>query len=228
MSTPTKTISPNGFAVTGLVLNILGLLFSWVPFLSVATIPLVVVGLIFSIVGLILALKGRRGRKVMAIVATVIGVLALVISISVTNATAEALNEISSPTKTTAPAVASLKVGDTAAIGDQGLTVTLDQVKPGIESALGSETYFGVQVTFKNGTSKPEDMNGIVFWNMQTGDGETLTPEMVINDSYPSIGSASVAPGRSSKGWVFFKEVPLDGAVVQYNDFGDTVTFALS
>ncbi len=72
----------NGMAVTGFVLALLGLIFSWVPVLGWI---LWVLGLIFSIIGVC---KAPRGLAIAGLVITFIGLIALIVLASALSAAA--------------------------------------------------------------------------------------------------------------------------------------------
>lgn len=71
----------NGMGVTSLVLGIIGLLFSFVPVIGVIAWPLVILGIIFSAVGLNKAAKGRATNKGLAITGLVVSIIGLIICI---------------------------------------------------------------------------------------------------------------------------------------------------
>lgn len=91
-----------GFAVTALVLGILGCCFGLIPILGFVSFPLAVIGLVFGIIGVVGGLKGTRSGKVMAIVGSILCVLALVLAIvgvvivnNAVNELGESLDEVS-------------------------------------------------------------------------------------------------------------------------------------
>lgn len=109
-----------GFAVTALVLGILGCCFGLIPILGFVSFPLAVVGLVFGIIGVIGGLKGTRSGKIMAIVGSILCVLALVLAIvgvvivnNAVNELGESLDEVSG--------------GNTSQILDNNLDVQLGQ-----------------------------------------------------------------------------------------------------
>jgi len=71
----------NGLGTAGFVLGLIGLLVSPVPFVGVVAWPLVIVGLILSLVGLGRVRKGRATNKGLSIAGIILSVLGLVVSI---------------------------------------------------------------------------------------------------------------------------------------------------
>lgn len=80
---PQQTMSPpqNGLGTAGFVLGLIGLIFSPIPFIGVVAWPLVILGLIFSLIGLGRAAKGRATNKGLAVAGVVVSVVGLVICI---------------------------------------------------------------------------------------------------------------------------------------------------
>jgi hypothetical protein len=79
---PQQAVKPsNGFGTAGFVLGIIGLVFSFIPLIGVIAWPLVILGLIFSAIGLSKASKGRATNKGLAIAGLVVSIVGLVICI---------------------------------------------------------------------------------------------------------------------------------------------------
>ena len=86
MSEQTKK---SGFATAGLVLGIIGVCTSFIPFINNLSFFLGIIGVIFAIISL--AKKASKGK---AIAALILSVLAIIITLSAQQATGEALNEV--------------------------------------------------------------------------------------------------------------------------------------
>lgn len=80
---PQPGTEKRGLAIAALVLGILALLGSWIPFLNIVSIIMGIVGLILGIVAISKASKGQAGGRVMAMVGSALCVLAIVLSIVV-------------------------------------------------------------------------------------------------------------------------------------------------
>ncbi|MDN4480508.1 DUF4190 domain-containing protein [Demequina muriae] len=80
---PTHVPEPQkkGFAITALVLGIVAILGSWIPFLSIGSALIGAIGLVFGIIAVVKAFKGTAGGKVMAIIGSVLSGLAIIFAI---------------------------------------------------------------------------------------------------------------------------------------------------
>lgn len=77
--TPTKP--SNGLGTAGFVIGIIGLVLSFIPLIGVVAWPLVILGIIFSAVGISKAVKGRATNKGLAIAGVVVSIIGLVVCI---------------------------------------------------------------------------------------------------------------------------------------------------
>jgi hypothetical protein len=71
----------NGLGTAGFVLGLIGLLFSFIPLIGVVAWPLVILGIIFSAIGISKAAKGRATNKGLAIAGLVVSVVGLVVCV---------------------------------------------------------------------------------------------------------------------------------------------------
>jgi hypothetical protein len=71
----------NGLGTAGFVLGLVGLLFSFIPIIGIVAWPLVIVGLVLSIIGIARASSGKATNKGLAIAGAVLSVIGLVICI---------------------------------------------------------------------------------------------------------------------------------------------------
>jgi len=69
----------NGLGTAGFVLGLIGLLFSFIPLIGVVAWPLVIIGLVLSIIGVIRANSGQATNKGLAIAGTALSAVGLVI-----------------------------------------------------------------------------------------------------------------------------------------------------
>ena len=77
--TPAKP--SNGLGTAGFVVGLIGLLLSFIPLVGVVAWPLVILGIIFSAVGISKAVKGRATNKGLAITGLIVSIIGLVICI---------------------------------------------------------------------------------------------------------------------------------------------------
>ena len=94
----------SAMGVASLVLGIIALLTSFLPFINNASALLAFLGTIFGIVGLVATVRGTRAGKGMAIAAVVVNVIALIIVVASQSAYSAAIEEA---TSTNAPTAAS-------------------------------------------------------------------------------------------------------------------------
>lgn len=80
--TPPAAVPPrNGLGTAGFVVGLVGLVFSPIPFIGIIAWPLVILGLIFSAVGLARVKKGKATNKGLSITGIVVSALGLVVCI---------------------------------------------------------------------------------------------------------------------------------------------------
>jgi hypothetical protein len=80
---PQQTVqqASNGLGTAGFVLGLIGLLFSFIPVIGVVAWPLVILGIVFSAVGMGKASKGRATNKGLSIAGLVLSIVGLIICV---------------------------------------------------------------------------------------------------------------------------------------------------
>lgn len=84
----------NGLGVTGFVLGVIGLVLSFIPLIGVVAWPLVILGIIFSSVGISKAVKKNASGKGLSIAGVVVSIIGLVICILWTVVWKQASDEV--------------------------------------------------------------------------------------------------------------------------------------
>ncbi|GAA3432206.1 MmpS family transport accessory protein [Kutzneria kofuensis] len=84
----------NGLGTAGFVLGLVGLLLSFIPFIGVVAWPLVIVGLVLSIIGIARASSGKATNRGLAITGAVLSVIGLVICILYVAVFTKAVNDV--------------------------------------------------------------------------------------------------------------------------------------
>lgn len=79
-------------AIVGLVLGILAIVTSWIPIVNNLSGILAMVGLVFSIVGVVGTARGKKGGRGLAVAALVLNALSLVIVLGLQSAWSAALS----------------------------------------------------------------------------------------------------------------------------------------
>lgn len=77
----------SGLAVASLVLGILALVFSLIPFINVVAIVLGIIGLVLGAIGIF------KSSRTMAIIGSVLSLIAIIVSVAITGAFASAVDE---------------------------------------------------------------------------------------------------------------------------------------
>lgn len=86
--------SENGLGTAGFVIGLVGLLFSPIPLIGVVAWPLVILGLVFSLVGSNRARRGRATNGGLAIAGIVLSSLGLLICILWAAVFSKAVNDV--------------------------------------------------------------------------------------------------------------------------------------
>ncbi|MGH7177635.1 MAG: hypothetical protein ACREJC_09665 [Tepidisphaeraceae bacterium] len=85
--------STSGFGMAALVLGIIALLFCWLPFVGVLSIPIAALGLLLAALGFLISLVGRRSGVGMPFAGGACCALAIFVAVSVTGAASMALTK---------------------------------------------------------------------------------------------------------------------------------------
>lgn len=110
----------SGLAIAGLVLGIIALLTSFLPIINNFSAVLAFIGAIFSVIGLVGALRGKKLGKGMAIAATVINVVVIAVVLGTQSMYSAAINEATNTVSMTSGSVAPAAAQSQAAgQGDQ-------------------------------------------------------------------------------------------------------------
>jgi hypothetical protein len=92
---PQQAVSAsNGLGTAGFVVGLIGLVFSFIPVVGVIAWPLVILGIVFSAVGIGKARKGRATNKGLAIAGLVMSIVGLAICVLWVAAWNEAVDEV--------------------------------------------------------------------------------------------------------------------------------------
>ncbi|MEU6700243.1 DUF4352 domain-containing protein [Pseudonocardia sp. NPDC046786] len=206
----------NGFGTTALVLGILGLLFSLIPFVGVIAWPLVILGLVFGVLGIVRVSRGKANNRGVAISGTVLSALGLLVCILYASAFASVASDISTAAPA-APVPASGEpatdssgafpgatandvvgnAGDTLTVGD--LQISASALRPG-DSTIGQTLC--ADVTYTNAGTTPGSFNGGFDWKLQDPNGAALMTSLLGADRVLSAGD--LAPGGTTSGTVCF------------------------
>lgn len=103
---PTVIVAKNSSATAGMVLGILALLFSWIPFVGVIAWPLAILGVILGAVGLRNARRGApgKGSAIAGLVTSAVALVICVAYVAVTAAATATVPLVAASSAPTAPA----------------------------------------------------------------------------------------------------------------------------
>ena len=214
----------SGLATAGMVLGIIAIVGSWIPFLNIVSIILAVLAIIF---GLIPLFQKRSIGK--AVTGVVLGVITIIIAVtllnSATDAIDKALNADSSSTATSEPEGAPEKteysVGET--ISFDGKEVTVSQPERNWNSGneyvtpdTGNE-FVKVQVSIKNNSSSNVSYNTF-DWKIRNSAGVIKDVDSTAFMVDGGLDSGELAANGQVAGFLVF-QVPAndEGLVLQYS-----------
>lgn len=226
-------------AITGLVLGIIGIIFSFIPIINNVAFILGVIGLVFGIVGMVATKRyGKRRGRGLAIAAVILTILAMVITLVMQQATGKALDDAlgtSSTTSQSASSDAKKSGGESsssaaAASGAQDTEGDLDKLHVKIVSAAKSGADYNGQPTvlvtyeWTNNTDKNQVFSvatsAKAFQNGKELDLAIYTEAPAGYDSNASL--QEVQPGATqqvSVGYVLQDDSPVDVEVSGTLDF---------
>ena len=167
-STSSKSVA----AIVGLILGIIALLTSFMPFINNFSFILAVLGLVFAVVGLVGVLRGKKAGKGMAIASVIVNVLAIAIVVGTQSMYSAAIDEVSKGTISTtdgsAASVATTASDDASAQAEPADKYTIEG-----EELSGDEYSCKVTGTFTN-TSGSELGYVQVSYNLFDADGNQV------------------------------------------------------
>lgn len=219
----------NGLGTAGFVVGLVGLIFSPIPLIGVIAWPLVIVGLVLSIIGLRRARggAGNKGLSVAGIVCSAVGlVLCLLWTVAFGNAvdeaTGPATGQVSSASGSSAGSGSGESTQPTAGIGDpvrDGMfEFTVTSVETGIQHVggeyIGSDAqgqYVIVHVKVRNIGDEPRTLS-MSAQKLHDAGGRTFTASsgaaaMALPESDAFLNN--INPGNSVTAQLLF-DVPTD------------------
>lgn len=176
-----------GLAITALVLGIVAILGSWIPFLSILSILIGSIGLVFGVIAIILAVSGKAAGKVMAIVGTALAALAIIFGFISTSAGVAAVDDVINEIEESA---AEDIAGTDSPAGDDGEAVEVEVVED--ESALEvvDQQYWLDDSGYWNYYVLIDNSSETAVYEWESFDVELLDADGVILDSdssYPTV-----------------------------------------
>lgn len=208
----------SGLAIAGLVVGIIAAISSWMPIINNLSFFLALIGAVLAIVGLVSALRGKRGGKGLAIAAVVVNVVAIAIVLGTQSAYSNAIDEATSGPDVAgvtssegegdqqdAPAeqaTTDLAPGSTVNL-ENGLSVTVDSVETGIANYDGS-SLVAAHVTYANSGDEPASYNTYDWKGEDANGAQEYTT--FYSEATDDLSSGTLAAGGTKSGTVYFKE----------------------
>ena len=210
----------SGLATTGMVLGIIAIVGSWIPFLNIVSMILAVLAIIFSLIPLF---QKRSVGK--AVAGLILGVVTLVIAFYMTNAAVDSIDEATggsdstSTSQNTEAEKTEFTVGE--AISFDGKTVTVSGVERNWNSGnefivpdTGKE-FVRVQIDIKNDSENRVSYNTF-DWKIKDSNGAITDVDMnSFGDG--ALGSGELVAGGTVSGSLVFQAPAGDeGLVIHY------------
>lgn len=172
-STSDKQGSKSAVTIISLVVGVIALATSFMPFINNASFFLALIGLVLALVGLIGAIRHRHAGKGMAIVSLVINVLAIVFVLATQSAYSSALDD--AIVDTSDGTAASQNVTNANASNDQTADGQADASKYTIaDEALSGDSYSAtISGTFTNTSGKELSYVGVSY-NLYDANGNQI------------------------------------------------------
>lgn len=226
----------NGLAIASLVLGIVALLLSWIPFVGFLGFILGIVGVVLGVIGL------AKSHRILSAVGTALSALAIIISIAVWVATLNAVDDaikdvnrgaeaVSQPEPSDPGVIASgpalLTVGETAVIEDDlsggtgKVTVTEVALQRSVTNHGFTETaangyFMTIHVTITN--TGPGGFNYNPLNYVVVTDGHQFNSyggnSMMVGDIGSRLSSGTLAPGTSTEGDITFDVSATSGKIL--------------
>lgn len=221
----------SAMAITGLVLGIIALVTSFMPFINNLSFILAVLGAIFSIVGVVGCMRGKRAGKVMAIVALVLNVAACAAVLLTQGAYSKAIDDATNGAtvaKTSEASADKQNASDTSAsktddeqdvsLGasvtlSDGSVITVDQVETGLTADYVDGTFTRVHVSIVNNGSDSKDYSS---YNWKGEDAQGAQRDTgYFADAADELSYGKLSAGGNVSGNIYFEG---DIAKVVYYD----------
>lgn len=209
-----------GLAIASLVLGILAIVNSFIPFLNVVSYIFAILAVIFGIIGIV-----KKTGRGMAIAGLVMGILSFIIATSINNSTSKVINEAVQETNSGYKDVN----GKTKFLLNESFINSKEKITM-IESNTDFRDYSpyatikpGYKVIMakfeiENVTTSNDDEIYVSGYDFHAyADGEAVESFYSANDTYKDI-SATLSKGKKTSGYVFY-EVPENASeiTIEYN-----------
>lgn len=193
----------SGLGTACLVLGIISIIGSWIPFLNSFSILLAFVGIALGIPALIVFLKKKKGTLGKSLAGLILCILTLIIAFSMNKAAVDSIEDTfgsdeASQTVYDYGEVAELNGVSVKVLNvekNNGYTKNYVNVKPNNDG----DEFVIVEVEIKNTSEETKSFN-VMDFSIQTGNGEIKSSGFSMYDTGNDLGSGSLSAGGTKVG----------------------------
>lgn len=193
----------SGLATACLVLGIISIVGSWIPFLNAFSIILAFVGIALGIPALIIFIKKKKGTLGKSLAGLILCILSLIFAFSMNKAAVDSINETFGSDEASqivydygeAAELDGISIKVLNVEKNSGYTKNYINVKPDNDG----DEFVIVEVEIKNISEETKAFNVLDF-SIQTGNGEIRSAGFSMYDTGNDLGSGSLAPGGTKVG----------------------------
>jgi hypothetical protein len=205
----------NGLGTAAMILGIIALALSWIPFVGFVGFICGLVGVGLGIGGLVRINKRRATNRTSAIIGTLLSVIAVIISIAVFVLAANALDDAfgardvtsaGAPGDVAGPPKTTFNVGETADV--EGLRVTLSN---GRQVRDNGQNYLCADVAYDNQSGEQRPFNSL-SWEVKGGDNVIAMSTLRFGGIDESLKSGALDTGGKVAGEVCWN-TPAPGEI---------------
>ncbi|NLA72398.1 MAG: DUF4352 domain-containing protein, partial [Clostridiales bacterium] len=190
-------------ATACLVLGIISIIGSWIPFLNVFSIVLAFVGIALGIPAIIVFIKNKKGTLGKSLAGLILCVLSLIFAFSMNKEASDSLNEAFGTDEDSkivydygeAAELDGISIKVLNVEKNSGYTKNYINVKPDNDG----DEFVVVEVEIKNMSEETKSFN-VYDFSIQTGNGEIRSFGFSMYDTGNDLGSGSLAAGGTKVG----------------------------
>lgn len=212
----------SALAIAGLVLGILGLVTSLLPFINNVSFFVALIGAALAIAGLVTCMRGKRAGKGLAIGAIVVNVVAIGAVLASQSMYGAAIDSAMEGPQAVEATQSGDKAKDEKGKGDDakkdsakdlavgsvvdlqnGLSVSVDEVVPGLTNFDGA-AMTGVRVTYANNGEEPASFSEY-DWKGENASG-VRSDTSYYSEATEGLSYGDLASGGTVTGFIYFEE----------------------
>ena len=195
----------SGLGTASMILGIVAIIGSWIPFINTFSIILALVGVALGIPALIIYLQRKKGTLGKCLTGLILSTLTLIIAFSMNNAAVESINDAFGSDESS---ITEYAYGETAELDGISIKVLSVEKNSGytkdyltIKPDDDRDEFVIVELEIKNTSSETKSYSNMDF-SIQTGNGEINSVGFSMYDTGNDLGSGSLASGGVKTGKV--------------------------